>query len=186
MIISKDDLRQIICYEKRIYLGNHLRGLKLMLLADHDFLVWRYLKCLRYMEYHQNNRHVLRAGYWERKRNLIGAKIGLFIWPNCVSKGLRIWHYGDIIIHRQAVIGENCQLHGMNCIGNKGIPNSGTPKLGKNVNIGVGASIIGDIYIADNVNIGANAVVTESCYEEGAVLVGIPARNIKSAEERSK
>ena len=179
MITNKKQLREILNYVRQMYLSNSVRGIKLLLLADHDYYVWKYLRCLRYMEYHENCNHKLFAAYWERKKNILGAKLGLFIWPNCAEKGLKIWHYGDVIIHRDAIIGENCQLHGMNCIGNKGIPNSGAPKLGKNVNIGIGASIIGDIYIADNVSIGANAVVTESCYADGAILAGIPAKIIK-------
>lgn len=74
-------------------------------------------------------------------------------------------------------------MHGMNCIGNKGVANSGVPVIGDNVNIGVGAKIVGDVYIADDVSIGANAVVTKSCYEKGEVLVGIPAKNIGQAAE---
>ena len=50
--------------------------------------------------------------------------------------------------------------------------------IGDNVDIGVGAVIIGNIYIANNVRIGANAVVTKSCYEEGAILVGNPAKTL--------
>ena len=71
----------------------------------------------------------------------------------------------------------------MNCIGNKGIADSGVPVIGNNVNIGVGAKIIGDIYIADNVCIGANAVVTESCHVEGATLIGVPAKMIKKGND---
>ena len=63
----------------------------------------------------------------------------------------------------------------MNCIGNKGTVNSGVPILGSNVNIGVGAKIIGDIRIANDVTIAANAVVVKTCNEIGATLLGIPA-----------
>ena len=55
-------------------------------------------------------------------------------------------------------IGEDCILHGQNCIGNKGDADaSAAPVIGKNVDIGVGASVIGDIFIADDVKIGAGA-----------------------------
>ena len=97
---------------------------------------------------------------------------------NTINKGLRIWHYGSIIVNGNSTIGENCQFHGNNCIGNKGLPSSKAPHIGNNVDIGVVAVIIGDIFIADNVKIGANAVVVNSCYEEGGILVGNPAHNI--------
>ena len=41
-----------------------------------------------------------------------------------------------------------------------------------------GAKVIGDIYIANNVTVAAGAVVTKSCYEEGALLAGAPAKII--------
>lgn len=44
---------------------------------------------------------------------------------------------------------------------------------------GVGAIIIGDVYIADNCVIGANSLVNKSCYEENSVIVGSPARILK-------
>ncbi|MCO4605885.1 Serine acetyltransferase [Streptococcus infantarius subsp. infantarius] len=63
----------------------------------------------------------------------------------------------------------------MNCIGNSGSEKQ-APIIGNNVDIGVGAKIIGDVKIADNITIGANAVVTKSCTIEGATLVGVPAK----------
>lgn len=80
---------------------------------------------------------------------------------------------------RHAKIGKNCQFHGNNCVGNKGVLDEAAPRLGDNVEIGVGAKIIGDIYIADGVKIGANAVVVKSCYNKGATLVGIPALEVR-------
>lgn len=77
-----------------------------------------------------------------------------------------------------ATIGKNCQFHGNNCVGNKGGNSNEAPTIGDNVEIGVGACVIGNITIADNVRIGANAVVTQSCLHKGATLVGIPAREI--------
>ena len=45
--------------------------------------------------------------------------------------------------------------------------------------IGAGASVIGDIRIADNVTIGAGAVVNKSCLESNVVLAGVPAKIVK-------
>lgn len=179
MIKTKDELKGIIKYEKRIYLSNEKRHLKMMIIHDHDYLVWKFVYALRKLEYYQNNGKKLYSFFWERKKNILGRKCGIYAGANSIDKGLRIWHYGDIIIHKNAKIGKNCQLHGMNCIGNKGIAESGVPVIGNNVNIGVGAKIIGGIYIAHNVTIAANAVVTKSCYQEGAVLAGVPAKIVR-------
>ena len=71
-----------------------------------------------------------------------------------------------------------CQLHGNNCIGNNRKEDERAPHIVNNVEIGVGAKIIGDIYVVDNVKIGANAVVVKSCFTNGATLVGVPAHEV--------
>ena len=67
--------------------------------------------------------------------------------------------------------------HGGNCIGNKGSVNV-NPVLGDNVDIGYGATIIGDVFVADNTIIGTNAVVVKSITEPGKTVVGVPAHKI--------
>lgn len=68
-------------------------------------------------------------------------------------------------------------MHGNNCIGNSHEEDD-CPVIGNNVRLGVGAKVIGNIYIADNVTIAAGAVVTKSCFEKGVTLAGIPAKII--------
>ncbi len=132
------------------------------------------MRALRYTEYYYNCNKKVLYFFAQRKKNRLGAMLGITIWHNTVDAGLKIWHYGSIIVNGHAKIGKNCQLHGDNCIGNKGGESYEAPSIGNNVEIGVGACVIGDIFIADNVRIGANAVVTKSCYTEGATLVGVP------------
>ena len=179
MILTKGELERVLNHEFNMYIGSKKRLLKLMFTQDNDYIVWRYLVALRKNGYHKNNKHLFRRMIWERKKNKYGLKYGLYIGSADIGEGLRVWHVGDIVIHRNGVIGSNCQLHGMNCTGNKGVAGSGVPILGDNVNVGIGAVIIGDIYIADNVTIAANAVVNESCFEKGVILAGIPAKIIR-------
>lgn len=176
MINSRKELLDVLKIEETKYFKSRYDKIKLMLLSDHDYLIWEFLVSLRYMEYHKNTNHKIRYYLWEKRKNLLGAKYGLTMWPNCIDKGLKIWHYGSVIVNGKAKIGKNCQLHGENCIGNKGDSSIKAPIIGDNVDIGVGAKVIGDVFIANNVKIGANAVVTKSCYEEGAILVGVPAK----------
>ncbi len=65
-----------------------------------------------------------------------------------------------------------------NCIGNDGISDE-CPIIGDNVEIGVGAKIIGNIKITNNVIIGAGAVVVNDILEENSVVAGVPAKIIK-------
>jgi serine O-acetyltransferase len=78
-----------------------------------------------------------------------------------IGKGLYIGHFGGIVIHGDAKIGENCNLSQGITIGVlvRG-KNEGVPKIGNRCFIGPGAMILGGITIGDDVLIGANAIVT--------------------------
>lgn len=177
MIESKEMLKEYLTVEKALYLGNKKAAIKHWLLKTEDYRIWRFQKQLRKAEYHFNLQHKIRYFISQKLKNYYGSNVGASIYRNNVSIGLRIWHYG-VIINGYAQIGKNCQLHGDNCIGNKGDERTNAPVLGDNVDVGIGAKIIGDVYIADGVKIGANAVVVKSCTKKNAVLVGIPAEDI--------
>jgi serine acetyltransferase len=77
-----------------------------------------------------------------------------------IGGGLRIYHYGTIVINAKCIIGKHCKLrHGVT-IGNKNSEND-CPIIGDFCNIGAGAKILGRITIGNNVSIGANAVVVK-------------------------
>ena len=94
-----------------------------------------------------------------------------------ISSKLIFYHPYGIVIHGGSTIGDNCIIRQQVTIGNKGIGDNCCPVIGKNVEIGAGAKIIGKIYIGDNSKIGANAVVTKS-FPKNSILVGVPAKNI--------
>lgn len=153
---------------------------KMFLTNDHFYLIHVFMKYLRKEEYYARKsgifNKILEVVY-ARKKNNLGNKLGFYIKPNSLGAGTVLYHHGNIIINGSARLGLNCKLHGDNCIGNDG-KSLAAPILGNNVDVGVGAKIIGGIVIADNVKIGAGAVVTRSCYKEGATLVGVPAKEI--------
>ena len=93
-----------------------------------------------------------------------------------IGSGLRIWHFGCIVLHPQVVIGRNCDIRHEVTIGNRQRYDD-VPTIGDNVNIGVGAKILGDIRVGNNVKIGANAVVLRDVPDNN-LAVGNPARNI--------
>ena len=108
--------------------------------------------------------------------NKLGVRLGIYIPINVFDSGLKIDHYGSIVVNGLCRIGKKCRLHGSNCIGNKGEGRIDEfPTVGDNFDLGIGACVIGGIVIGDNVKVGANAVVTHSFIEDGTVLVGIPA-----------
>ena len=185
IINARSTLKEWLKEEKSLYLGNtRKRRIKTFLLYDHDYVIWKFVHALRICEYHYNTGHRLRYVLWQNRKNHIGAKIGITAWHNTLGKGVRFWHYGSVIINGYSKIGTGCQFHGNNCIGNKGENHIEAPVLGNRVKVGVGAKVLGNVYVADDVKIGANAVVVKSCYKKGATLVGIPAREVIKNEER--
>jgi serine O-acetyltransferase len=97
-----------------------------------------------------------------------------------IGKGLRIHHFGGVIIHSAAVIGEDCTVyHGVTLgdVGGRG----GAPRVGNRVLIGAGAKLIGEIVIEDDCVIGANAVVLTSV-PAAHLAVGVPAVTKKRSQ----
>lgn len=97
-----------------------------------------------------------------------------------IGPGIRIYHYGCIVINHNAIIGKNCTLRQGVTIGNKSKIDD-VPVLGDNVDIGAGAIIIGEIFVGNNVSIGANAVVITNV-PDNCIAVGVPARIMKKKD----
>ncbi|RDC54282.1 serine acetyltransferase [Pedobacter chinensis] len=98
-----------------------------------------------------------------------------------IGPGLKlVYGYGSVI-DGATTIGTNCTLRHLTTITCKMLEDgtsSPAPVIGDNVDIGVNATIIGDIKIGNNVIIGAGAVVTKDV-ENNCVIGGNPAVVIK-------
>ena len=184
MIKDKNDLKEYLNYEKKLYItGGRFAYFRLALLKDSDFLIWHYIKLLRYTEYYHNKGNKLMYWIYQRKKNIEGSKLGISIYHNCIDKGLKIYHYGNIVINANAKIGKNFKLHGSNCVGNKGEHDKyNAPIIGDNVDMGFGSQILGKINIGNDNIIAANAVVVRSYSDSNNILAGVPA-NIKKRKE---
>lgn len=98
-----------------------------------------------------------------------------------VGPGLRIWHFGGVIVHPRAVIGARCTLrHGVT-IGNR-VDDGPVPVVGDDVEFGAYAQALGGIRIGDRATIGAMSVVLRDVPDDAAV-VGNPARTVKRAKD---
>ncbi len=94
--------------------------------------------------------------------------------PCGVSLGERVIfeHQNYIVIHGDSVIGDDSIIrHGVT-LGNRylDLPNE-APTLGKRVNVGTGAVILGKVTLGDDVQVGANAVVLTDV-SKGSTVVG--------------
>lgn len=188
-IENRKRLREIISYEKQLYLGH--RGLYQTVLriakAHPDYYVWKYVRRMRITSYYyckRNMNPIYAALYMisSRRMNILGRRLGIEAGESSFDEGLVIYHTQGIVINGNARIGKNCHLYGNNCIGNDGISPS-CPVLGDNVRVCVGAKIIGNVRIADNVVVAAGAVVVKSCDVKNAILGGVPAKVIAVTDQ---
>jgi serine O-acetyltransferase len=90
-----------------------------------------------------------------------------------IGRGMRIHHFGGIMIHPKVIIGDDCTIFQGVTIGDRG-GGGGVPRIGNRVMMGAGAKLIGPIEIGDDCQIGANAVVLTSV-PPGCLAVGVPA-----------
>jgi serine O-acetyltransferase len=110
---------------------------------------------------------------YRRARNKYGIEIP---YTAKIGHSVVFEHQHGIVIHGDAIIGDNCIIRQGVTIGNRYLetPND-VPTLGDNVNIGCGAVLLGGIKVGNNVNIGANAVVLSSI-PDNHMAYGIPAK----------
>jgi serine O-acetyltransferase len=115
-------------------------------------------------------------------QKLIQILTGISLPFGCdIGPGLYIAHFGGIILHPQAKLGENCNL-GVQVVIGYGKSNGlfGYPVLRDRVFVGPGAKILGPIQIGHDAAIGANAVVLTDVPDRG-VVGGVPAKVINQA-----
>lgn len=99
---------------------------------------------------------------------------------SCRSLLLDFLDSPGVIIHPEAVIGENCNIsQGVTIRIANGGKTPGVPCIGDRVYIGSGAKVIGGIKIGNDVAIGANAVVNKDV-PDGVSVAGIPAKIVSS------
>ena len=147
------------------------------LIRPEQFYIHKYLRLLRNEEKHSLIQPNKLLAYWYKARkNRLGAKLGFIISAGCFGEGLKLEHYGSVIVNPKSRIGKNCIIHGNCCIGSNGSYPDDSPVIGNNVDIGQNAQILGGITIADDVRIGAGAVVVKDVLTPGVTVVGVPGR----------
>jgi len=143
---------------------------------------FRALAVHRFGNYRMHVKRPLRAGLTliyrflhQYVRNHYGVEV-----PFSAQIGRRvvIEHQGGIVIHGDSIVGDECVIRQGVTLGNRHLDAPfDAPVLGKRVNLGAGAKLLGRIHIGDNASIGANAVVLQDI-PANATAIGIPARVI--------
>ena len=130
-----------------------------------------------------------RSGPWHRMMRKVARARHLFwsiitqsdIAPQAnLGRRLMLPHPNGVVIHEDAVIGDDCMIMQQVTIGMIG--EGQVPRIGNRVYIGAGAKIIGKVEIGDGARIGANAVVVDDV-PAGCTAVGVRARVIRKSTE---
>ncbi|MDJ0800413.1 MAG: serine O-acetyltransferase [Calothrix sp. MO_167.B12] len=142
--------------------------------AVHRFGVWRTKVKSKFL---QIPLKIIYGMLYRKIRNSYGIEL---FYTTHLGRRVVIQHQGGIVIHAHASIGDDCMIRQGVTLGMR-YPERpmDAPKLGRNVEVGSGAAILGNVTIGDNATIGANAVVLQDV-PRGATAVGIPAKIISS------
>lgn len=175
-IKTKKDLQEYLSVELQYFKCSFL---KYLLQCNEGAVLKRHQILLRKTEYYLNTRKRIRGFFYQLLLFRLQSKYCMHIPLNCCGKGLRIMHAGPILMNQRVTIGENCKIH-FNTAFVAGGTNHEVPTLGSSVVVGVGATILGGVTIADNVAIGAGAVVNKDVLEKNVTVAGVPAKKISN------
>jgi serine O-acetyltransferase len=115
-------------------------------------------------------------------RNVYGIEL-----PFSARIGRRVIfeHQHGIVVHGNAEIGDDCVIRQGVTLGIRRLDHlTDAPVLGRAVNVGAGAKILGRVFVGDHAEIGANAVVIDDV-PPYALAVGVPARLVTSRDGRA-
>lgn len=163
--------------------------------CGYRYFVWRDLPSLLAV-------FTYRFGHWvsQKKSRLLRLCLYLFYFYSCVfvrlltgiqipkfckiGPGLRIHHFGLLILNGGVTMGSNCTLRPGVVIGNLHSSDD-IPVLGDNVEVGVGAKILGRIRIGNNCRIGANTFVNFDV-PDGSTVVGEKGHIVQRSDDLEK
>jgi serine O-acetyltransferase len=139
-------------------------------LAVHRFGTWRMTIRVAPLRWPMS---VLYRMLFRYVRNHYGIEL---FYTTRVGRRVQIGHQGAIVIHEHAVIGDECVIRQGVTIGAASLERvREAPVLGRGVELGAGAVIVGAVKIGDGARIGPNAVVMMNV-PAGATAFAMPAR----------
>ncbi len=175
-IRTKEQLRQCLSKELPFYECGYLQR---FLHASEKSILRKHQILLRKTEYYSNSQNWLFALWYRFRLNKLQNRHSIHIPINCCETGLHIMHLGPILINSHAWIGSNCTMHINTAVVANGISGD-APHLGNGIVLGIGAVIVGPVFLADHVAVGANALVNRSFEEENIAVAGVPAKRISN------
>lgn len=181
------NLKSII--EADLYRNTGNKRISMLYFWGKDYSTCSFLIKLRKCNYHFNNRNksviskVLFPYYkylWKKSSVKLGIEID---YRSSIGRGLRLPHRGGIVVHKDAVIGDNCEIMQCVTIGNNLLKSrDAVATIGNGTILCAGCKIIGSVQIGNNVVVGANAVVSKNL-PDNCIAAGVPAAVIKTLSD---
>nr|WP_293133440.1 serine O-acetyltransferase [Okeania sp. SIO3I5] len=111
---------------------------------------------------------------------------GIEIHPGAqIGQGVFIDHGMGVVIGETAIIGDYSLIYQGVTLGGTGKETGKRhPTIGKNVVVGAGAKVLGNLNIGDNVRIGAGSIVLRHVPSD-CTIVGIPGRVVSKSGQRT-
>ena len=117
---------------------------------------------------------------WKKESVKLGFEID---YRSKIGKGLRLPHRGSIVVHKDVLIGDNCEKMQCVTIGSNIVKSrTDVAVIRNNVMLCAGSKIIGKVSIGDNVIIGANSVVNKDI-ESNVIAAGVTAKIVKHLDK---
>jgi len=162
--------------------------LDLVAVRERDPACTSYLQCFLYFSGFMSLQTYRSANkFWQQDRKLLAYHLqsrsvelfGVDIHPAAAfGSGLMLDHATSIVAGETSVVGDNCSiLHGVTLGGTGKSRGDRHPKIGKNVLIGAGATILGNITVGDGARIAAGSVVLKDVQPQ-CTVAGVPAKPI--------
>ena len=189
MITDKNDLRFYLHEDakaNRMQKCSFFKYWVRLFIGSESAHVYRYLKVLRYCEYHCNNGgffHKILYRYYKVRLHRLGLKYNIRIPENVCGYGLTLYHIaggGGCLVNAKKV-GNYVKLQTGVLLGNTNHSEDEKPIIGDNVGFGPGVKVLGKVTIGDSCFIAANAVVVKDM-PANAIVGGVPAKVIKIIE----
>lgn len=173
--IIKQDLYRLI--------GNKCHKLKYQIVYLLKSPWFKYVYIFRHRQAATN---LFSKTFWELLLQYYKRKTGIQI-PSVTSigRGFRILHFGTIVVNPEAVIGENVTIAQGVLIGCSEGKNSGSPKIGRNVQLGANCLILGGVVVGDNVLVAPGAFVNFDV-PDNSIVIGNPGKIIQKKESPVK
>ena len=117
--------------------------------------------------------------FWELLLQRQKRKTGIQIPSSTrIGEGLRILHFGTIVVNPATVIGDNVTIAQGVLIGCSEGKNSGSPNIGNNVQLGANSLILGGVHVGNDVVVAPGAFINFDV-PDNSIVIGNPGKIIR-------